>query len=119
MDIVFFFIFIIFYFYLLILFNILPGTSKKKLEKCTNSSYCKCLNDCIERGCEKFANCLKPSEMQIEEDELIDNERRNEIINKLTRYKDELRNFNNNIRNENERQNELIRLNLYDLKINV
>ena len=57
--------------------------------------------------------------MQIEEDELIDNERRNEIINKLTRYKDELRNFNNNIRNENERQNELIRLNLYDLKINV
>ena len=115
----FFFIFIIFYFYLLILFNILPGTSKKKLEKCTNSSYFKCLNDCIERGCEKFANCLKPSEMQIEEDELIDNERRNEIINKLTRYKDELRNFNNNIRNENERQNELIRLNLYDLKINV
>ena len=115
----FFFIFIIFYLYLLILFNILPGTSKKKLEKCTNSSYCKCLNDCIERGCEKFANCLKPSEMQIEEDELIDNERRNEIINKLTRYKDELRNFNNNIRNENERQNELIRLNLYDLKINV
>ena len=110
----FFFVFIIFYFYLLILFNILPGTSKKRLEKCINSAYCKCLNDCIERSCEKFAKCLKPSEMQIE-DELIDNENNQEIINKLTRYKNELREFNNNIRNYNETQGELTRLNLYEI----
>ncbi len=118
---IFFFIFIIFYIYLLILK--FGNTSKKRLNRLTNSEYCKCCGDCIEKACVTLTSCFKTQTDEEREQENKEtaknlkeqNLKNTKLINELEEYKKNLKELNNKYKIGNVTESELVKLNLFKI----
>ena len=118
---IFLFILSIFYIYLLILK--FGNTSKKRLSKMTNSEYCECCGDCVEKACVVLTSCFKTQTDEEREQENNETARslkeeitqKEKLINELEDYKHNLKELNNKYSIGNVTELELGKLNLFKI----